>query len=264
MKKVLTIAGSDSGAGAGIQADLKTMAALGAYGLSVITAVTAQNSLGVQGFQALPGEFVGMQIESVLSDMGADAVKTGMLANGGIIREVAAKLRQYGMRNLVVDPVMVATSGDLLLEADAIDALVEDLLPLADLVTPNLKEAEVLSGLKIRNEEHMEEAARIIHQMGPANVLVKGGHMGKDAMDVLFDGEHVRWFAAKRVDTVNTHGTGCTLSAALACYLAFGNGVPEAVDLAKNYLTAALTHGFQIGKGPGSPDHFFRWRSKEK
>lgn len=260
VKKVLTVAGSDSGAGAGIQADLKTMAALGAYGLSAITAVTAQNSVGVQGVHALPADFVGLQIDSICSDMGADAVKTGMLANGDIIREVAVKLEQYGLRNVVVDPVMVATSGDLLLEEEAIDLLVQELLPLATLVTPNLREAQVLSGITIRDESHIEEAARIIYRMGPKNVLIKGGHRAEDAIDVLFDGIQVHRFSTRRVQTKNTHGTGCTLSAALACYLAFGKEIKEAVSMAKDYLTGALVHGFQIGKGPGLPHHFYRWQ----
>jgi len=262
VRKVLTIAGSDSGGGAGIQADLKTIAALGAYGLTAITAVTAQNSLGVCGVHPIPAAFVARQLDAVCGDMGVDAVKTGMLANAAIINVVAEKARAYDLQRLVVDPVMVATSGDPLLEEEGVAALCGRLLPLALVVTPNIPEAEALAGMAIRSEADRERAAARIHAMGPAYVLIKGGHGGAEAVDLLFDGRRAVRFSAARVPTANLHGTGCTLSAALACHLAAGLDVAEAVARAKDYLTAALWHGFQVGRGPGAPDHLYRWREK--
>ncbi|HHT02199.1 MAG TPA: bifunctional hydroxymethylpyrimidine kinase/phosphomethylpyrimidine kinase [Firmicutes bacterium] len=262
MRKVLTIAGSDSGAGAGIQADLKTIAAHGCYGLTAITALTAQNSRGVQGVHAVPAGFVGQQIDSVCQDMGADAVKTGMLANAAIIMAVAAKARQYRWPHLVVDPVMVATSGDLLLEQDAVAALRDELLPLATVATPNIPEAEVLAEMSIRTESDRQRAAERIHALGPTWVLIKGGHAGQEAIDLLYGGREMQTFTAPRIDTIHLHGTGCTLSAALACQLALGQPVQAAVAKAKEYLTTALQHAYQVGGGPGSPNHFYRWHKR--
>jgi len=261
MKRALTIAGSDSGGGAGIQADLKTFSALGVYGMSVLTAITAQNTIGVQGVLELPPDFVGLQIDSVLSDIGADAVKTGMIANAAIIEVIADKVRQWGIQNLVVDPVMVAKSGDPLLRPEARDALIEHLLPLARVVTPNLHEARVLTGLEIRTLEDMRQAAAAIHALGARSVVVKGGHleMVAECIDVLFDGQEFYEFAAPRVQTANTHGTGCTFASAIAAGLAKGQGVPESVQAAKNYLTGAMRSAanWHLGQGHGPVDHFW-------
>lgn len=255
MNTVLTIAGSDSGGGAGIQADLKTCAALGAYGLSVITAVTAQSTVCVSGVHELPPGFVGLQLDTVLQDIRIDAVKTGMLANGGIIEVVAEKLAGYGIENLVVDPVMVAKTGARLLSEEAINVLREKLLPLALVVTPNIPEARVLAGLDIESVDEMHRAARAIHGLGPKNVLIKGGHLpGDEVTDVLFDGREFTVFSHRRVYTPHTHGTGCTLSAALACKIAQGLSVPEAVQAARAYLRLCLEHAFPLGKGR-SPVH---------
>ena len=220
MKKILTIAGSDSGGGAGIQADLKTMAALGEYGASVITSITAQNTLGVQGAYPLEPSWVEAQLDSVCSDIAFDAAKTGMLANAAIIKSVSAKIRQYALPKVVVDPVMVATSGDVLLENQALEALVTELLPLAYLVTPNMSEASVLSGQPVRNLAEMQAAAVSIHRLGCQYVLVKGGHLPGEAVDVLYDGEQFWSYTAPKVETNNTHGTGCTLSSAFVCAIA--------------------------------------------
>jgi hydroxymethylpyrimidine/phosphomethylpyrimidine kinase len=252
---VLTIAGSDSGGGAGIQADLKTAAAFGVYGMSVITSVTAQNTVGVQGIHDLPPEFVALQLDSVLSDIGAHAAKTGMLSNREIIRVVADRLRRYAVPHLVVDPVMVAKSGDPLLREDAQQALVEEILPLAEVVTPNIPEAEVLTGLKIRTLDEMKEAARRIHELGPKNVLIKGGHLPGEAIDVLWDGQVFREYPAPRLDRKHTHGTGCTYSAAIASCLARGLPVPRAVAVAKKYVTRAIAEGLAIGSAHGPVNH---------
>lgn len=259
MKKILTIAGSDSGGGAGIQADLKTIAALGEYGASVITSITAQNTLGVQGAYPLDKQWVEAQLDSVCSDMTFDAAKTGMLANAEIIDAVSSKVKQYRLPYLVVDPVMVATSGDVLLERAALESMRQQLLPLAYLVTPNMAEAAVLSGLSVNDLDEMKQAAVKIRQLGCQNVLVKGGHLPGDAIDVLYDGASFRLFRAAKVDTDNTHGTGCTLSAALATFLGRGLPVGEAVQAAKDYLTEALAAGaqMQIGHGHGPVCHHF-------
>jgi hydroxymethylpyrimidine/phosphomethylpyrimidine kinase len=260
MNKVLTIAGSDSGGGAGIQADLKTFAALGVFGMSALTAITAQNTVGVQGVHELPAEFVGQQIDSVMSDIGADAWKTGMLSNAEIIAVVAAKARQYRVENLVIDPVMVAKSGDPLLRPEARQALIEALVPLATVVTPNLHEARALSGMeRIRTLEDQRSAARAIHRLGPRNVVVKGGHLpGSDqSIDVLFDGRELHEFSTPRVETRNTHGTGCTFASAIAAELAKGYQVHEAVERAKAYLYAILERSahLQLGTGYGPLSH---------
>ncbi|MGI6143088.1 MAG: bifunctional hydroxymethylpyrimidine kinase/phosphomethylpyrimidine kinase [bacterium] len=255
LPKALTIAGSDSGGGAGIQADLKTFAALGVYGTSVITAVTAQNTLGVTGVHNLPPEFVTQQLEAVLSDIGTDAAKIGMLANAGIIGAVAKKVQEYGLEKLVLDPVMVAKSGDHLLAPEAREALQRELLPLALVVTPNIHEAQVLTGMSISNLDDMEKAARVLHGYGTPCVIVKGGHLEGVATDVFFDGSEFHHFAGERFLTKNTHGTGCTYSAAIAAGLALGLPVFEAVQQAKEYINNALAFALDIGGGHGPTHH---------
>ena len=265
MRKAMTIAGSDSGGGAGIQADLKTFSALGVYGTSAIVALTAQNTLGVTGIHEVPPEFVAAQIDAILDDIGADAAKTGMLANSAIIAAVADRLRAHRLEKLVVDPVMVAKSGDALLRAEAVAALKELLLPLAYVVTPNLPEAEVLVGRKLEGEDEIRQAAREIHEMGAAHVVMKGGHRSGDAVDLLYDGRGFREYPAERIQTPHTHGTGCTFSAAIAAGLARGLAVPEAVELAKQYLTRAIRHGEPIGRGRSPVHHFYGlWGSHEQ
>lgn len=254
--KALTIAGSDSGGGAGIQADLKTFSAFRVFGMSVITAVTAQNSVGVQGVENLAPAFVALQLRSVLGDFDVDAAKCGMLSTGPIIDALADVLTEHPIANLVVDPVMVAKSGDPLLRPDAREALVRRLLPLALVVTPNVPEAEALAGIPVASREDMEEAARRIHALGPRQVLVKGGHLKGDAVDLLWNGRAFTAYSAPRLDSTNTHGTGCTLSAAIAAGLALGRPLPEAVREAKAYVTAAIREGFAAGHGIGQLRHF--------
>ena len=254
--KALTIAGSDSGGGAGIQADLKTFSAFRVFGMSVITAVTAQNSLGVQGVENLPPAFVALQLHSVLSDFGAGAAKCGMLSTAPIIEAVAATLADDPIEKLVVDPVMVAKSGDVLLQPDARQALIERVLPLALVVTPNLPEAESLAGIPVASRPDMEEAARRIHRLGPRYVLVKGGHLKGDAIDLLWNGKAFTAFRAPRIDSGNTHGTGCTLSAAIAAGLARGQAIGDAIRDAKAYVTRAIREGFAAGRGVGQLRHF--------
>ncbi len=256
LPKALTIAGSDSGGGAGIQADLKTFSAFRVFGMSVVTAITAQNSVGVQGVHNVPPEFVSMQLDSVLSDFGTDAAKCGMLSTAAIIRVVAAKLREYRVEKLVVDPVMIAKSGDALLERDAREALIAEVLPLALVVTPNLHEASALGGIPIGSREDMEEAARKIGKLGPRHVLVKGGHLKGEAVDILFDGREFTAFSVPRIESANTHGTGCTFSAAIAAGLAQGRPLAEAVREAKAYVTRAIREGFSAGRGVGALRHF--------
>ena len=254
--KALTIAGSDSGGGAGIQADLKTFSAFRVFGMSVITAVTAQNSLGVQGVENLPPAFVALQLRSVLSDFGAGAAKCGMLSTAPIIEAVAATLADDPVEKLVVDPVMVSKSGDALLQPDARQALIERVLPLALVVTPNLPEAESLAGIPVASRPDMEEAARRIHRLGPRYVLVKGGHLKGDAIDLLWNGKAFTAFRAPRIDSGNTHGTGCTLSAAIAAGLARGQAIGDAIRDAKAYVTRAIREGFAAGRGVGQLRHF--------
>src|SRR5678815_470496 len=254
--KALTIAGSDSGGGAGIQADLKTFSAFRVFGMSVITAVTAQNSLGVQGVENLPPAFVALQLRSVLSDFGAGAAKCGMLSTAPIIEAVAATLADDPVEKLVVDPVMVAKAGDVLLQPDARQALIERVLPLALVVTPNLPEAESLAGIPVASRPDMEEAARRIHRLGPRYVLVKGGHLKGDAIDLLWNGKVFTAFRAPRIDSGNTHGTGCTLSAAIAAGLARGQAIGDAIRDAKAYVTRAIREGFAAGRGVGQLRHF--------
>jgi hydroxymethylpyrimidine/phosphomethylpyrimidine kinase len=259
--KALTIAGSDSGGGAGIQADLKTFAALGVYGMSVITALTAQNTREVLAVVEPPLEMVRAQIDAVMSDIDADAVKTGMLSSAEIVAEVAAGIERYDMRNVVVDPVMVAKSGDRLLREDAVDAVIELLLPLTFIVTPNIPEAEVLSGRGIQTEADMIEAARAIHARGARIVVVKGGHREGDAVDIVFDGTNVERLSSPRVETRNTHGTGCTFSAAIAARLAAGREALEAISDAKTYLYGALVNSYEVGAGHSPVHHFYQlWR----
>ncbi|SEP36445.1 bifunctional hydroxymethylpyrimidine kinase/phosphomethylpyrimidine kinase [Propionispora vibrioides] len=257
MKKVLTIAGSDSSGGAGIQADLKAFSAQGVFGMSVITAVTAQNTQGVLAVQDIEPEIIAKQIEAIFEDIEVDAVKIGMVSRPVTIHTIAAKLRQYQAVNVVVDPVMVSKSGYHLLQPEAEAALVQELLPLAALVTPNIPEAEVIAGMTIHNLTDMEEAARRIHRLGAACVLVKGGHLPDDATDILYDGSHFEYLAAKRIATKNTHGTGCTLSSAIAANLGKGCTVTEAVKRAKAYITIAIEHSLAIGKGVGPTHHFY-------
>ena len=254
--KALTIAGSDSGGGAGIQADLKTFSAFRVFGMSVLTAVTAQNSVGVQGVFNLPPEFVGRQLDSVLSDFGADAVKIGMLSTAPIIAEVAGRLRALAQGHVVLDPVMIAKSGDSLLEPDARAALVKEMLPLATVVTPNLHEAGALAGMAVATEPDMEEAARRILALGPRYVLVKGGHLEEAATDILWNGREFTRFTAARLPSTSTHGTGCTFSAAIAAGLARRQPLGDAIREPKAYVTAAIREGFRPGRGVGALRHF--------
>jgi hydroxymethylpyrimidine/phosphomethylpyrimidine kinase len=259
IRKALTIAGSDSGAGAGIQADLKTFAAHGVYGTSAITAITAQNTVGVSAICALSPKLVAAQIDAVVSDIGADAVKTGMLANARIIDMVAKKIREHRLRNVVVDPVMVATSGDLLIKKSAVAALRTRLIPLATVVTPNLPEAEELTGMKLRASAEIEEAARRIVKMGAKAVVIKGGHRRGPAVDLFYDGKKFRALYAPRIRTSNTHGTGCTFSAAITANLARGKKLEVAVTLAKQFITQAIRRAFPVGAGHGPVHHFHRY-----
>ncbi len=257
--RALTIAGSDSGGGAGIQADLKTFAALGVYGLSALTAITAQNTQGVLAAQDLPPELVEAQIDAVLEDIGADAAKTGMLSNAAIIEVVARCVSKWNLR-LVVDPVMVAKGGDPLLQPEAITTLSSVLLPLAEVVTPNLLEAEVLIGQRIETLDDMRAAAQAIFTLGPRHVVVKGGHRAADPVDVYFDGKHFTELRAERIVTRHTHGTGCTFSAAIAAFMARGFPMDTAIAEAKNYITQAIRHAPGLGKGHGPVGHFWQWQ----
>jgi hydroxymethylpyrimidine/phosphomethylpyrimidine kinase len=263
-RRVLTIAGSDSGGGAGIQADLKTFAALGCYGMSAITALTAQNTRGVSGIHPVPPAFAAAQIAAVLEDIGADAVKIGMLYSVELIRAVAEQLQKFNARNIVLDPVMVAQSGDRLLRDDAVGAITEYLMPLADVVTPNIPEAEVLVGRGIRSVEDMRQAARNLGRFGSRSILVKGGHREEDdSSDLLYLCREDRFvtLTAERVSSRNTHGTGCTLSAAIAAGLAKGETLEEAVRRAKEYISRAIRAGagYSIGRGHGPVHHFFQF-----
>ncbi len=255
VKRVLTIAGSDSGGGAGIQADLKTITVLGGFGMSVITALTAQNTLGVHGIHEVPANFVEKQFDAVATDIGVDAAKTGMLSSSEIMRTVAGKIEEYGIKKLVVDPVMVAKGGAMLIKQEAKKTLATVLLPLAFVITPNIPEAEELTGIKITTVEDMKKAARAINRMGAKNVFLKGGHMSGDALDVLYDGRDFHELISERIDTKNTHGTGCTISAAIATGLAQGMDVFEAVKRAKDYITMAIKYSLCIGGGHGPTNH---------
>jgi hydroxymethylpyrimidine/phosphomethylpyrimidine kinase len=272
VRAVLTIAGSDSGGGAGIQADLKTFAALGVYGTSAITAVTAQNTVGVTAAFSLPADLVTAQVEAVASDITLHAVKTGMLGNAAIVEAVAAAIAELDLPNVVVDPVMLAKSGDRLLDDDGVQAMVKELLPRAMVVTPNIPEAEALSGLTIRSLDDVRRAAARISELagrphGKAgskaglSVVVKGGHAtGDDLVDLLYHDGVFLPLHTPRIETRNTHGTGCTFAAALTAYLALGHGVPEAMSHSQSYVAAAIRHGLAIGHGHGPLDHFWNVR----
>nr|VFK65222.1 MAG: hydroxymethylpyrimidine/phosphomethylpyrimidine kinase [Candidatus Kentron sp. UNK]VFK71421.1 MAG: hydroxymethylpyrimidine/phosphomethylpyrimidine kinase [Candidatus Kentron sp. UNK] len=262
--KVLTIAGSDSGGGAGIQADLKTISAIGCYGMSVVTALTAQNTRGVTGIHAVPPAFVAEQISAIFTDMGADAVKIGMLHFAGIIEAIADRLRAYGANHVVLDTVMAAQSGHELSRVDTIDAMKRHLMPLAEVVTPNIPEAEILLGRGLDGVDDMRRGAEALAAYGSRNILIKGGHApGSDCTDVLYLAEEDRMvtFWGERVDTRNNHGTGCTLSSAIAAYLAKGYDVEAAVGKAKSYIGRALGAGarYAIGGGHGPVHHFFQY-----
>ncbi len=253
----LTIAGSDSSGGAGIQADLKTMLANGVYGMSAITALTAQNTMGVAAISDVTPEFLGQQIDAVFTDIFPDAVKIGMTANAQLIEMIADRLSFYRASNIVVDPVMIATSGARLISEDAVEMLKSKLLPIADIVTPNIPEAEVLSGMKISDKADMEQAARLIADKYSCAVLLKGGHSINDANDLLCEGGEMTWFSGRRIDNPNTHGTGCTLSSAIASNLAKGHDLRTSVTLAKEYISGALSAMLDLGKGSGPLDHGF-------
>lgn len=256
MKHLLTIAGSDSGGGAGIQADLKTFAAHGTFGMSVITAVTAQNTQGVTMVQDIDANVIEAQINAVFDDISVDAVKIGMVSRPEIIKTIADRLRYYKPNIVVLDPVMISKSGYPLLASEACETLVKELLPLATLVTPNLPEAEVISGMKVETKEEMHAVAERILALGAKAVLVKGGHLNSSADDLLFDGKTERWFTGERIETKNTHGTGCTLSSSLAANLAKGMSIIEAVTASKAYVTEAIKYSLPIGSGCGPTHHF--------
>lgn len=260
--KAMTIAGSDSGGGAGVQADLKTFAALGVYGTSVITAITAQNTQRVSKVLELPAAMIAAQMDAVIEDIGTAALKTGMLANAEIITVVAEKIREHGLRNLVVDPVMVAKGGELLLRKDAIETLRSRLIPLATIVTPNIPEAEELTGIAGTRMKDLKDAARCLMDMGAKNVVIKGGHRRGAAKDIFFDGTIFRELTAARISTLNTHGTGCTYSAAIAANLAKGITLDRAVAEAKLFITRAIRNGFPIGNGHSPVHHFYRFWKK--
>jgi hydroxymethylpyrimidine/phosphomethylpyrimidine kinase len=260
--RVLTIAGSDSGGGAGIQADLKTFAELGVFGMSAITALTAQNTLGVHGVHEVPAAFVREQIDVVLDDIGADAVKLGMLASADIIKAVASALTDHQVSCLVVDPVCASKHGDPLLRDDALDALRDDILPLAEVVTPNLGEVALLTGVHVESVDDFAAAAAALLALGPRWVLVKGGHLPGNvaATDLLTDGDEEVLISSERLDTVDTHGTGCTLAAAIAAHRAHGLEMVPAVRAAKEYVTGAIRNGLRLGAGIGPVDHAWRRR----
>ena len=263
LKTALTIAGSDCSGGAGIQADLKTMTLNGVYAMSAVTALTAQNTTGVRAIQESTPDFLQQQIDAVFEDIYPDAVKIGMVSSSQLIRVIAQRLRHYHARNVVLDPVMVATSGSALMKNDALQALTAELFPLADLVTPNLPEAQVLSGFPVETREDMETAAKTIGDTYGCAVLLKGGHGIQDASDLLYaDGELV-WFQGKRIDNPNTHGTGCTLSSAIAANLAKGIPLTQAVRQAKDYISGALAAMLDLGQGSGPMDHAFALRTEK-
>ena len=257
MKTALTIAGSDCSGGAGIQADIKTMTMNGVYAMSAVTALTAQNTTGVTGIQESSPEFLEMQLDAVFEDIYPDAVKIGMVASGELIRAIADRLRHYDAGNVVIDPVMVSTSGSALMRNDAVNTLVEELLPLATLVTPNIPEAEVLSGRTISTKEDMIEAAKQIGDENHCAVLLKGGHSVNDANDLLYAEGRLTWFQGKRIDNPNTHGTGCTLSSDIASNLAKGFSLEDSVERAKSYISEALGAMLDLGKGSGPMQHNF-------
>ncbi|MCX7903405.1 MAG: bifunctional hydroxymethylpyrimidine kinase/phosphomethylpyrimidine kinase [Caloramator sp.] len=260
MKKVLTIAGSDSSGGAGIQADLKTFSAHFVYGMSVITSITAQNTKGILTAFDLPKEIIEMQIRAIYEDIDVDAVKIGMLSSRENIKTVANTLKYYKAKNIVLDPVMISKSGFKLLKDEAITTLIEDLLPICTIITPNIDEASLMAGIRIKNIEDMEKACKIIYEFGAENVLVKGGHLDGEPIDVLYDGREFTYFKGKRIKSQNTHGTGCTLSSAIASNLALGYSIADSVKRSKEYIQGAIENSFSIGCGVGPLDHFYRFR----
>ncbi len=255
----MTIAGSDSGGGAGIQADLKTFSALGVFGMSTLTAVTAQNTVGVTAVHEIPTDVIAAQIDAVIDDIGVDAVKTGMLASPAIVHTVADAIRRHGIAQVVVDPVMVAKSGDRLLRAEAVGAVCDALIPLAAVVTPNIPEAEDLTGLTIATDDDVLRAAQAILDMGARSVVIKGGHRPGPPTDVFCDGTQTLRFTAERIATANTHGTGCTFASAVASGLAHGQPLPDAIGCAKEYVTAAIRAAYPLGAGHGPLHHFHAW-----
>lgn len=255
---ILTIAGSDSGGGAGIQADLKTFTALKAHGMSAITALTAQNTQGVHAVEAVSPDFVRQQIDAVIPDIGVNAVKSGMLANAEIVQVVSDSLERYNITGYILDPVMLSESGQELLSPEGVEAMKTLLFPKALLITPNIAEAEALTGMRIQSQEDMEQAALALYEMGPGYVLVTGGHLGgAQAVDVLYDGIGIHPFVADKIDAPNNHGTGCTFSAAITAYCAKGFEMGESIAKAKYFVHNALMFGLDIGKGPGSVNHFW-------
>ncbi len=256
MKKVLTIAGSDCSGGAGVQADLKTMMAHQVYGMSVITAVTAQNTTGVFAVEPLSGVMVGKQLDAIFTDLEPDAVKIGMIASKEIAEVVVSKLLQYEAKNIVIDPVMISTSGHRLLSQEACQVLVDHLFSLATVITPNLPEMEFLEGVAIKTSEDMEKCGKIFYKRHKTSVLIKGGHFSEGANDLLVENGNLKWFTHERIDNPNTHGTGCTLSSAIACQLALGKSLSESVYLAKVYLSRLIQDKMDIGKGRGPLNHW--------
>ena len=257
MKKVLTIAGSDCSGGAGVQADLKTFSAHGVFGMSVIVSVVAENTSRVIAIQDITPDMIEKQIDAIFEDIEVDAVKIGMLSSPECINAVAAKLREYKPHNIVVDPVMYAKNGCPLMEPTSVDTLIKRIIPLADVLTPNIPEAEIIAGMQISTVNDMEVAAQRIHAMGCKSVVVKGGHAVGNALDVLYDGSKIYQFDSARIDTKNTHGTGCTFSSAVTSQLAKGASIEKAVELAKVYVTTAIKHSLAIGKGCGPTHHFY-------
>lgn len=258
MKTCLTIAGSDSSGGAGIQADLKTMTVNGVYAMSVITALTAQNTQGVTGILDVSPEFITEQMDAVFTDIYPDAIKIGMVSSPEIVEAIAASLEKYQAKNIVLDPVMVATSGAKLLKEEAMDSLINRLIPLADVITPNIPEGEILAGMEITNEDQMIKAAEEIGKKYDCAVLLKGGHRVNDANDLLYRDGEFKWFRSERIDNPNTHGTGCTLSSAIGANLAKGYDIDQAIEKAKDYLTGALRAGLDLGKGSGPLMHNYK------
>lgn len=258
MKTVLTIAGSDSIGGAGIQADIKTISALDCYAMSAVTALTAQNTVGVDGVLEISGDFVKAQMKSVFSDVFPDAVKIGMMGNESIVKAVSEVLSDYKAVNVVTDPVMVSTSGRPLLSEAGKNVLIKQLFPLSDLITPNIPEAEAITGIKITSRNDMENAAEVLFDMCRGSVLLKGGHMSGSAADLLFDGDMFTWFESERIKSSNTHGTGCTLSSAVAVFLAYGLSLKQSVSKAKKYISGAISHGLDLGHGNGPLNHFYK------
>jgi len=260
MKKVLTIAGSDCSGGAGIQADLKTIAAHTMYGMSAITALTAQNTVEVKKIMEVTPEFLEEQLDCIFSDIMPDSIKIGMVAAKPLIEVIVNKLKEYKAKKIIVDPVMVSTSGHELLSADSIAYLTDELLPLASVITPNIPEAEILSAMSIRKESDMIKSAQVISEKIQGSVLIKGGHSINDATDLWYNGSEVYWFRSKRIDNQNTHGTGCTLSSAIACNLAAGYSMKESIQNAKDYLSGALEAMLDLGSGSGPLDHMYQYR----